>query len=393
MSRDPADAGTRARREGRPVRIVHHLHAWNDRTIAAVVGVLAAEASRRGFDVSVVAATHFAVPPAVPADVDVVQLGSSAARTLHSTPALARTLRRMRPDVVFAHGNGPIRSAILATRGWPSRPVVVGFEHNHYSTYAWNLKPVRDVVNRVLLPRSDLLVGVSPGIVEDLAAVFPGLEGRLRMVPPPLTRWDRIADLARADVAHPWLADEVPTVVSVGHVHPRKDHATLVRAFARLRDVRAPSPVRLMVVGGCDGDYAQQVKALAAQLGVAEDVAFLGAQENPLPYIARSAVFVLTSRNEGMPVTLLEALACGTPAVSTDCPSGPRWLFNEERYGLLAPVGDHEGLAHQISRLLDDDELREHLRTAGPRRAAQFSPARITDDQLALVGLADRPAG
>lgn len=386
------DAGARARREGRPVRIVHHLHAWNDRTIAAVVGVLATEASRRGFDVSVIAATQAPDPPAVPAGVEVVRLTGSATRTLRSTPMLARTLRRIRPDVVFSHGNGPIRSAILATRGWSDGPVIVGFEHNHYSTFAWNLKPVRDAVNRLLLPRADLIAGVSPGIVQDLAAVFPALEGRLRMVPPPLTRWDRIAELSAADVTHPWLADGIPTVVAVGHVHPRKDHATLVRAFARLRDLQAPHAVRLMIIGGCSGDYARQVKTLAMQLGVADDVAFLGAHANPLPYLARASVFALSSRNEGMPVTLLEALACGTPAVSTDCPSGPRWLFDGERYGLLSPVGDDERLAGQISRILEDDELRARLRIAGPQRAARFSPARVTAEQLALVGLED-PSG
>lgn len=388
-SRKQADASRQAREQSRQARLVHVVHEWNDRTIAAVAAVLAEEAARREIDVTVVAARATSHPPSA-AGVRVIDLGTGLNRTSAAIPRLARALRDLSPDAVFAHGNGPTRSVVLAMLATRPRPVLAGIEHNHYSSYAWDLKRVRDLVNRALLPRADRVIGVSPGIVEDLAVTFPVLRDRLAMIPPPLTRWTAIADLVAADPGHPWFADHVPVITNVGHVHPRKDQHTLIRAFAHLKELRGDRAVRLAIIGNDGGDYADQARALAAELGLGDDVAFLGRRGNPLAFVARSAAFVLSSRNEGMPVSLLEALACGTPAVSTDCPSGPRWLFEEETCGLLAPVGDHLALGAQLARVLDDGALAARLRDAGRRRAAGFSPARITEEQLALVGL-DRP--
>jgi glycosyltransferase involved in cell wall biosynthesis len=98
-------------------------------------------------------------------------------------------------------------------------------------------------------------------------------------------------------------------------------------------------------------------------------------------------VFALSSRNEGMPVSILEALALGIPVVSTDCPSGPRWILEGGAKGLLVPVGDHRALADAILRMLGDAELRHRLSTWGPARAADFSPATIARQYLSTAGL------
>ncbi len=374
----------------RAARVVHLVHAWNDRTIAAVAASLADAMTRQDVEVAVMAVTVRPGAPALRDGIPVVDLGGAGARTVTVTSRLRSALREASPDVVFAHGNGPVRAAILATRALRGRPRLIGVEHNHYSSYAWNLRALRDRVNAALLPRADLVIGVSPGIVEDLGQVFPRLRPKLRMVPPPLTRWELVGEMAAASPDHPWFSEapEIPVITSVGHVHPRKDQITLVRALSDLRRARPDRLVRLAIVGNASGEYADEVRALVEELGLGDDVVLLGLQVNPLAYVARSAVFVLSSRNEGMPVTLLEAMACGTPAVSTDCPSGPRWLFDEERCGLLAPVGDHAALSRQIGRVLDDPALGERLRAGGRARAKRFTPERIATEQLILAGLA-----
>jgi glycosyltransferase involved in cell wall biosynthesis len=113
----------------------------------------------------------------------------------------------------------------------------------------------------------------------------------------------------------------------------------------------------------------------------------LGEQSNPLRFVARSTVFALSSRNEGMPVSILEALALGIPVVSTDCPSGPRWILEDGAKGLLVPVGDHLALADAILRMLGDADLRHRLSAWGPARAADFSPATIARRYLATAGI------
>jgi glycosyltransferase involved in cell wall biosynthesis len=374
-------------------RIVHFVHALNGRTLADIAAVLAEDMGDRGYDVTLVAVYATADAAPVPATVGTTVLGNSTTwRTTGSLPALRRALTRLAPDVVFAHGNGPTRAAILATRGSRNRPQVIGIEHNHYSSYAWNHRRARDLVNAALLPRADAIVGVSDGVMEDLAHTFPRLRTRLAMVPEPLTRYRDIHQLAVEPLDHPWFNDDgIPVVTTVGHVHPRKDHRTLIRAMARVRDVLGPSAARLVIIGAADGEEASRVRALISELGLSDHADLVGSQANPLRFVARSTVFALSSRNEGMPVSILEAMAVGVPVVSTDCPSGPSWILEGGARGLLVPVGDGEALGDALVTVLGDAELRQRLGRWGRDRARDFSPTAIAGRYLAAASLRPRP--
>jgi glycosyltransferase involved in cell wall biosynthesis len=377
----------RDNRRAGPLRIVHFVYAFNGRTLADVAGVLGEQMDRRGCEVVLLAVKGSPETGRLPEGIPKVVLGDAGTwRATGALPRLRRTLRRLRPDVVFAHGNGPIRAAVLASRGLPGRPRIVGIEHNHYSSYPWNLRPVRDVVNRAVLPFADAIAGVSGGVVDDLERTFPALSGRVSLLPPPLTRYEDIGRLAAEPVDHAWFEGDIPVITTVGHVHPRKDHRTLVRAMARVRDVAGPEAARLVIVGAVsDHGEGAQVRALVAELGLEDQVALVGAQANPLRFVARSSVFALSSRNEGMPVSILEAMAVGVPVVSTDCPSGPAWILEGGERGLLVPVGDGTALGDALLRMLDDQALRDELGRWGVRRAADFSPAAIADRYLALA--------
>jgi glycosyltransferase involved in cell wall biosynthesis len=385
---DPVGAAAGERPPAGPahrMRIMLFVHALNGRGIAQVAARVAEETARWGHEVVLVGGSSTAeMPP--PEDVEVVDLGRGQHRTWRTIPALRATIEQRRPHGLFAHGNGPSRAAVLATRGLRSRPFLVTVEHNHYSSYAWRWRRVRDVANRALLPRADRIVGVAPEIVEDLEQLFPGVRGRTAVVPPPLTRWDQLDELARAPVAHPWFVDgEVPVVTSVANLHPRKDPVTLVRAMV-LVNRRLATPVRLALIGRVsDAALGREVTAVAAEGGIAEQVALLDFQENPLAFVARSTVFALTSRNEGLPISLLEALALGIPVVSTDCLSGPRYLLDGGTFGELAPVGDAAAVADGIVRVLGDPQRRAQLRADGPRRVARFTPAQVAADYLRLL--------
>jgi glycosyltransferase involved in cell wall biosynthesis len=374
---------------GQPGHVLHVLHALNGRTIAEVVAVLAGQMASRGVEVAVAATFRTDDAGELPAGVRFVDLGGSPERTVTAVPALRRLLVRSRPAAVFAHGNGPTRATVLAARSLRRRPRVIGIEHNHYSSYPWNLRRVRDGINRLVLPRADVIAGVSGGVVDDLARTFPALTGKLTVLPPPLTRYDQLDALAAAPVDHPWFADDVPIVVTVGHVHARKDHRTLVRAMARVRDVVGPSAARLVVIGDDRSAEAAHVRALVDELDLGNDVQLLGARSDPLAFVARSTVFALSSRNEGMPVSILEAMALGRPIVSTDCPSGPAWILEDGAHGLLAPVGDATALGDALVRMLADEPLRERCGAWGRARAADFSPTAVTDRYLELA----EPAG
>jgi glycosyltransferase involved in cell wall biosynthesis len=363
--------------------IVHFLHALNDRTIADIACCLADEMHAAGRQTVVVASS---VTPGArrPRSVEVIDLGGAGRRTLPTTRELARTLRHLDPSTVFAHAEGPARAALAVTKALRIRAELIGIVHNHHSSYEWSHARLRRVVDRLLLPRLDALVGVSPGVADDLRETFPAAADRVHMVPSPLTRWKVLPQLAAEPFEHPWFDGARPVLVTVGHVHARNDHETLVRAIAVLRDRGADVP-RVAIIGSDGTEHAARVRALIESLGLDDDIALLGALDNPMPHVAAADGFVLSSRNEGLGIVLLEAMGLGTPIVSTDAPSGPRWVLEDGRAGLLAPVGDPPALAAAIQELLTDAATRERLTAAGRRRAGEFTPTRVARDYLDLA--------
>ena len=155
--------------------------------------------------------------------------------------------------------------------------------------------------------------------------------------------------------------------LAVGCLTSQKDYTTLLRAFAKTRCLR---PARLVMLG--EGRLRGELEALADSLEVGGAVDFAGFKVNPFPHMRHCAVYVLSSRVEGLPGALIQALACGAPSVSTDCPSGPDEILEPDENGLLVPVGDVDALANAMGRLLDDDKLRARFATRAPSSVARF---------------------
>jgi glycosyltransferase involved in cell wall biosynthesis len=150
-----------------------------------------------------------------------------------------------------------------------------------------------------------------------------------------------------------------------------KDYATLIRAFAK---VRAQRPARLMILGentGIDKKSRRrsELHVLAANLGISEHVEFCGYCLNPYAFMSRAAVLVLSSLHEGFPNVLVEAMACGCPVVSTNCPVGPTEILEKGKHGTLVPVGDDTAMAHAIVDVLKHRPNASALKA----RAAAFS--------------------
>jgi len=136
--------------------------------------------------------------------------------------------------------------------------------------------------------------------------------------------------------------------LSIGRLTKAKNYSTLIEAFAKVRQQR---DVRLAILG--NGEERPSLEGLVRRLGLENDVWLPGFVDPPYPYLARASVFVQSSIWEGFPTVIVEALAFGVPVVSTDCPSGPREILENGRFGELVPVGDVEALADAIRRALD----------------------------------------
>lgn len=295
---------------------------------------------------------------------------------------IARYVREARPPVLLS-AVPRADAAVLYGRvaGALAVPAVVAVHNNVRMGYA----PMRRV--RALYPRADALVAVSRGVADELEGELGLAAGRVRVIPNPVPLAE-IERLSHAEAPHPWFREgEPPVVLAPMRESPQKDPGTLIEAFARVRGGR---PVRLAIMGAFSKPYRAELLALAARAGVAEDVVPLGFDENPWPCMRRAAVVALSSRYEGLPMTLIEAMACGTSVVSTDSPHGPREILEDGRWGALVPVGDAAALARALEETLDG---KRSPAEALARRAADFSPERATDayEDLFRAVIADAP--
>jgi glycosyltransferase involved in cell wall biosynthesis len=170
-----------------------------------------------------------------------------------------------------------------------------------------------------------------------------------------------------------------PLLVACGRLTKQKGYPYLLDAF---REVRDQKEAALWILG--EGDRRQAIESQIEELGLVDDVSLLGFRDNPFKFMAAADVFVLSSLSEGFGNVIVEAMACGTPVVSTDCPHGPGEIISHEENGLLVPPADAAALSEAILRVLTDDTLSEQLSENGKRRAQDFHASAISQEYLDL---------
>ena len=314
----------------------------------------------------------------LPADVRVIDLG--ARRVLSSLPALVRYIRQEHPSALLAaqpHCNlVALWSKFLA----PGPVRIFVSEHNTFSNDLLHARRRTDhffpLLMRFFYPRATGIIAVSNGVADDIARVAHLERGRIKVIYNPIVfpRMFRLADLSLDD---PWFEPgQPPVILNVGRLSEQKDQGMLLLAFAILR---ARRQVRLVILG--EGAYRRPLLDRADQLGIREDVSLPGFKPNPFQYMSRSAVFALSSAWEGFGNVLVEAMACGTQVVSTDCESGPAEILAGGKFGRLVPPGNPVSLAVAIEAALENPIPRNVLR----ERANDFSIEAILPQYLELL--------
>jgi len=302
--------------------------------------------------------------------------------TRANLPALVRYLRSQRPAALLAAKDRAIRTAALARRiaGVPTR--VVGRLGTNLSE-SLSGKPaaqrwMRTRTMRIAYARVDQVIAISEGVAADTRALTALPVERVSVVYNPAIPPD-IAERAAGPSGHPWLDDKcLPVIVGAGRLTAQKDFPTLIRAFARLRHERE---CRLVIFG--DGRERDALLGLAKELGVADDLSLPGHTDRLFSALARADIFALSSRWEGLGNVLIEALAVGTPVVSTDCPSGPREILLDGRVGPLVPVGDDAALAVALQTTLASPPAPDTWQAS----LSRFTLDNAVTDYLRILGL------
>jgi glycosyltransferase involved in cell wall biosynthesis len=284
----------------------------------------------------------------IPDSVRLIDL--KASRVLSSTPALVRYLRHERPIALLSILYANI-IALWARRlaGIPMR-VILG-EHNTLSSVVKGGDEPRlqsyPSLARWFYPWADGIVAVSRGVADDLAQVIKIPRERISVIYNPIVTPD-LFEKSKALLDHPWFKiGEPPVLLAVGRLTLQKAFDVLIQAFNR---VRKDHRVRLMILG--EGEDRPALEALIREYDLEEDISMPGFVPNPYPYMVHAAAFVLSSRWEGLPTVLVEAMALGAPIISTDCPSGPREILLDGKYGQLVAVDDPFALATAIAKSL-----------------------------------------
>jgi glycosyltransferase involved in cell wall biosynthesis len=275
---------------------------------------------------------------------------------------LSRLVAREGIDVLVSYVFGMTQLALLLRWLGLLRCEVVVVEQNHLSSvlrsrYGSSVRhQLIDRASRFLYRNARLIIGSSDGVARDLEQFLSRPEGSIPVIENPIDLRliaDRRSEQPLGPLPADFLALPRPIVLAVGRLVAQKDHETLLKAFAAAREEFRGSLV-LLGEGPLRGDLERSVSAL----GLTGRVWMPGFVDNPWWFMARADLFVLTSTYEGFGNVLVEALACGVPVISTDCPSGPREILQGRVGAELVKVGDVDALAESIKALTPGLRLR-----------------------------------
>lgn len=301
-------------------------------------------------------------------------------RVITSLPGLVRYLLNRKPAVILSAMGHSNLIALLSRKLAKVKTRVVVSEHNNSMASIKNNK--RDIktwivnyLNRRLYQSADEIIAVSNGVADSSAELLGLSREKIKVVYNPVVT-DHLLKAAKADLMYSWITkDSNFLIIAAGRLTKQKDFPTLIRAFALLR---AQIDARLVIIG--EGGMRSDLEKLILELSLRDSVVLPGFVDNPFVVMKQANLFVLSSAWEGLPTVLIEAMACGTPVVSTECPSGPVEILENGKWGRLVPVGNVNALAQAMLDTLMETEHPDVF-----SRSAHFSVERSVDQYLDVM--------
>ena len=293
---------------------------------------------------------------------------------------LIRFLRNERIDILYSAMTYVNIIAVLARSLSGSRKTgVIISERNFFSFNARGNGEPPTIFQKLcvflIYPFADRIIGISKGVADDISRYMAFGKRRVSHIYNPVVTHQMLDELKQTGAVDISVPEIKPLLVTSARMVPQKDQVTLIRAFADVLKTREAS---LLLLG--EGPLRPEIESLAANLGIKDNVYFAGFVKNPLSYMKQADIFVMSSAWEGFCNVIVEALLCGLPVVSTDCPSGPAEILDNGAYGALVPVGDSEAMGAAILKTLQFP----HNGIMQKQRALEFSVEKICDQYETL---------
>ena len=285
----------------------------------------------------------------------IVDLKGSRYTPIRNIVLLTSYLRKRKPDILFSsiHFNNIIATLALTLSGIKCKLIL-----RQANMLEEQLQDYSSLVSSLLHPltcwaykRSDVIVSQCNSMVTDLTEFMDVDESKIKVIYNPTVTAD-ILEKSKASVQHRWLSSEnkyYPVILSVGRLKPQKDFRTLLKAFQKLKR-HYSSNAKLIIIG--DGPLRERLEMLAEDLGIKDDVDLIGFHINPYAFMAATDVYVSSSRYEGLPNTLIEALSLGKRVLATACKGGTAEILKFGEYGRLVPVKSPDVMAKSIADIL-----------------------------------------
>lgn len=304
----------------------------------------------------------------------------SVSRVLKSIIPIKKYLQEFKPLTLVSQMSHANVIAVIAKHLAKTDTKLILVEQNNLSYDKSKLLRGKFVpfFMKLLYPYADEIIGVSHAVSRDLERQLNLQEGRVKTIYNPIVDNDLIYQ-ANLPITHSWFnKKDYPIILAVGRLTEQKDFANLVKAFAILRKKMM---ARLVILG--EGELRKDLAKLVEELDISQDVSMPGFVENPYQYMKNASAFVLSSRWEGLGNVLIEAMACGCPVVSTDCPSGPEEILLSGKYGPLVPTKDAEALSEAIFKVLNNPLKADVLK----KRAEYFSVKESVSNYCKVIGI------
>lgn len=304
--------------------------------------------------------------------------GFTDARSLWQDSArCAELIREVKPDLALGIMHYPSALIVLGGRRARTQAALVASYRGPFFEYMRHYEHVRS--RRLFLRAAvagtarlaDRVIVPSQGTRQEISRRFLG-RNNVVVIPNGIDA-TAVTQAAQAPVDMPVAATSAtPLIVAAARLSPEKNLHLLLAAF---RQVRATHNARLLIVG--DGPERAALEQTVIAAGLRDAVAFAGYQSNVFPYLKQADMFIHTCLFEGFGYAMLEAMACGTPVIATDCPHGPREILGNNAYGRLVPPGDPAALAQAMIEWLEQPEQRHAFAARGLARAQQLSIGRM----------------